>query len=434
MKPEELLQSLIRFNTSNPPGHEKECIGFIAQLLESHGIETTILAKDPQRPNLLARLKGKSDASPLLLYGHVDVVPAHEEDWDHPPFSGEIADGFVWGRGALDMKGAVAMMVSALIAAKTGNLELPVDVILCLVSDEEEFGEFGASFLVEEYAEYFENVRYAISEFGRFTLYVGGKKFYPIEVAQKQKCAIKATVKGKTGHGSSLVKGGAMAKLGKLLQTLDTQQCPVRVTPAVKMMFSAMAGALPVPSNFIMRQLLNPKRTDFILNLLGAKGEVFVPMFHNTVNPTVVNGGDKINVIPGELEVMMDARLLPGSTDQDVLAELREIVGEEDIELESILYDAGPAEPDMGMYDTLAQILKEADPSGIPIPLLLTASSDARFFSKLGIQTYGFIPMQLPEDMNFSRTIHSANEKIPVESLQFGTDALLEAIKRYRLQ
>lgn len=432
MKPEELLQTLIQFNTSNPPGYEKECIEFVAQLLESHGIETTILAKDPQRPNLLARLKGKSDASPLMLYGHVDVVPALEDNWHYPPFSGQIADGFVWGRGALDMKGAVAMMVSALIAAKTGNLDLPADVILCLVSDEEEFGEFGASFLVEEHAEQFRNVRYAISEFGGFTLYVGGKKFYPIEVAQKQKCALKATVKGKTGHGSSLVKGGAMATLGTMLQTLDTHQCPARVTPAVKMMFSAMADALPFPSNVIMRQLLNPKRTDLILKLLGAKGEVFVPMFHNTVNATVVHGGDKLNVIPGEVEVVMDARLLPGSTDQDVLSELRDMLGDEDIELESILYDAGPAEPDMGLYDTLSQIIKEADPDGIPIPLLLTASSDARFFSKLGIQTYGFIPMQLPEDMNFTRTIHSANERIPVESLQFGTSALLEAIQRYR--
>ncbi len=431
MRPEELLQKLIRFNTSNPPGNERECVEYIAGLLNSAGIETTILAKKTERPNLLARLQGRSSEAPLLLYGHVDVVPAEEDDWTYPPFSGEIAEGFVWGRGALDMKGAVAMMVSALITARTQELDLPSDVILCVLSDEEEFGEFGASYLVEEHADQFKNIRYAISEFGGFTLYVGGKKFYPIEVAQKQKCAVKAVVRGKTGHGSSLVKGGAMAKLGELLQTLDSSQCPVHITPAVRMMFAAMADALPFPTNWIMRQLLNPKRTDFILKLLGAKGEVFVPMFHNTVNATVVAGGDKINVIPGDVEVRMDARLLPGCTDNDVLAELRGLLAE-DVELESLLYDAGPAEPDMGLYNTLAEILKEADPGGIPIPLLLTASSDARFFSKLGIQTYGFTPMQLPPDMNFSRTIHSADERIPVESLQFGTDALLEAMLRYR--
>ncbi len=429
--PEELLRQLIRFDTSNPPGNERECIEFIANYLQEAGIEAKILARDPARPNLLARLKGQSGRSPLLLYGHVDVVPALEENWTYPPFSGHSDGECVWGRGALDMKGGVAMMLCALVSARKKELPLPSDVLLCLVSDEEEFGEFGAAYLAAEHAHEFKNIRYAISEFGGFTLYVGGKKFYPIEVAQKQKCAIKATVRGQSGHGSSLARDGAMAKLGKMLQILNSSQCPVHITPAVRLMFSAMADALPFPTNFIMRQLLNPKRTDFILKLLGAKGEVFVPMFHNTVNATMVRGGNKINVIPGEVEARMDARLLPGCTDEDVLAELRGLL-DDGVELESLLYDAGPAEPDMGLFDTLAGILEEMDPEGIPIPLLLTASSDARFFSKLGIQTYGFIPMQLPPEMNFSRTIHSVDERIPVTSLRFGMHALIEAMLRYR--
>ncbi len=430
-RPVELLQHLIRFNTSNPPGNERECITYISHLLEATGIEVHLLSKDPHRPNLVARLRGKKDVPPLLLYGHVDVVPAEVRDWKYPPFEAKVAEGFVWGRGALDMKGAVTMMLCAFIKAKTENLRLPGDVVLCLLSDEEDLGENGACFLVEHHPEIFKGIRCALGEFGGFTLYVGGKKFYPIEIAQKQKCGIKAIVRGPGGHGSSLVHGGAMAKLAKMLERLDKNQLPAYVTPAAEMMFNAMADALPFPTSWILRQLLKPHRTDFILKtILGEKGNVFVPMFHNTVNATVVKGGERINVIPSEIEVQMDARLLPGFGPDDVIKELRPIVGDE-VELGVMLYDAGPAEPDMVLFDMLAGILKEADPAGIPVPLLLTASSDARFFSRLGIQTYGFMPMQLPEDMNFNRTIHAIDERIPLNTLDFGINALYQAMQRF---
>ncbi|MCP4148020.1 MAG: M20/M25/M40 family metallo-hydrolase [bacterium] len=427
-RPTELLQHLIRFDTSNPPGNEKECIEYIHLLLKVNGIEATILSKDPNRPNLIARLKGE-DESPLMLYGHIDVVQANPADWKYPPFEGKIADGFIWGRGALDMKGAVAMMLCAFIKAKKENTKLPGDVVLCIVSDEEELGDYGARFLVEEHPELFKGIHYALGEFGAFSLYTGGKKFYPIEIAQKQKCGIKATINGPAGHGSAFTRGGTMAKLAQMLDQLDKNHLPVHITPAAEKMFTAMANNLPFPTGTILRQLLKPGRTDFILKILGEKGNVFVPMFHNTVNATVVRGGDKINVIPDKIEVEMDVRILPGFTPDDVIKELHTIIGD-DIQLEVILYDAGPDEPDMGLFEKLANILKEADPEGIPVPLLLTGSTDGRFFSGLGIQTYGFIPMQLPEEMNFNRTIHAADERIPVETLSFGTDALFRAIQR----
>jgi acetylornithine deacetylase/succinyl-diaminopimelate desuccinylase-like protein len=218
-----------------------------------------------------------------------------------------------------------------------------------------------------------------------------------------------------------------MAKLATMLEQLDTRQLPVHITPAVQKMFTAMADALGFPQGWVLRQLLNPKRTDFILKRLGEKGASFVPMFHNTVNATIVRGGDKINVIPSKIEVQLDVRLVPGSSPQEVVRELKEIIGDE-IQLEVLFYDEGPGEPDMGMYDTLAGILTDLDPQGIPVPLLITGSTDARFFSRLGIQTYGFIPMQLPEELNFSRTIHAADERIPVKSLDFGTEAIYRAI------
>jgi acetylornithine deacetylase/succinyl-diaminopimelate desuccinylase-like protein len=429
-RPAELLQHLIRFNTSNPPGNEKECIHYINRLLKAVGIKADLLFRDPGRPNLVARIKGRGDAAPLLLYGHVDVVPARDEEWQYPPFAGEVAGGFIWGRGALDMKGAVAMMVSAFMRAKIEKSDLPGDVILCIVSDEEEYGKYGARFLVENHADHFEGVRYALSEFGGFTLYVAGKKFYPIEIAQKQKCGIKAIIRGPEGHGSTFVQGSAAARLGQMLSHLYSQHLPVHITPAVQKMFSAMAAALPFPKSTILRLLLNHRFTDRILNLLGEAGRPFVPMFHHTVNPTVIRGGDKLNVIPDRIEVTMDVRLLPGFRPYDVIRELRAIIGDE-IKLEPILYDPGPREPDMGLFDTLAAILKEADPEGIPIPLLLTYSSDARFFSKLGIQTYGFIPMQLLEEEYLIGTIHSANERIPVDSPSFGTDAIFQALHRF---
>lgn len=431
-RPVELLQHLIRFDTSNPPGNERECITYINHLLNGAGIETHLLSKDAHRPNLMARLKGGKDRPPLLLYGHVDVVPASDaSDWKYPPFEGKIADGFVWGRGALDMKGAVAMMVSAFIKAKTENARLPGDVVLCILSDEEELGEYGARFMVENHPELFKGIRYALGEVGGFTFYVGGKKFYFIEIAQKQKCGIKAIIRGPSGHSSSHMRGGTMAKLAKFLDILDKSHLPVHVTPAAEKMLSSLADALPFPSGWILRQLLKPKRTDFILKLLGKKGDVFAPMFHNTVIPTIVRGGDKINAVPGEVEVQMDVRLLPGFDPGDAIRELRPIIGD-DIELEELFYDAGPAESDMGLFDTLATILKEADPEGIPIPMLMTGSSDARLFSRLGIQTYGFMPMQLPEDMRFNRILHAANERIPVESLAFGMNTIYQAMIRGR--
>jgi acetylornithine deacetylase/succinyl-diaminopimelate desuccinylase-like protein len=431
-RPVELLQNLISFDTGNPPGNERECVRYISKLLCAADIETHLLSKDPHRPNLVARLKGRDKhLPPLLIYGHVDVVPAGDvKAWKYPPFEGKIADGFVWGRGALDMKGPIAMMVSAFMKAKTEETKLPGDVVLCILSDEEEKGDCGARFLIEHHPELFKGIRYALGEFGGFTLYVGGKKFYPIEVAQKQKCGLKAIIHGPSGHGAAHIRGGTMAKLAKFLDQLDKTTLPVHVTPQAEKMFKAMADVLPFPTGWVLRQLLKPKRTDFILKRLGKKGEIFIPLFHNTVNATIVQGGDKINVIPDRMEVQLDVRLLPGFEPDDVVKELRPIIGY-DVELELLFFDEGPAEVDMALFATLAGILKEADPGGIPIPLMITGSTDARFFSRLGIRTYGFIPMQLPEDMTFFSIAHMPNERIPLESLEFGSKAIFQAMQRF---
>jgi len=230
-RPAELLQRLIQFDTTNPPGNEAECINFIKSLLTEAGIETTILGQTPERPNLIAKLPGQGSASPLLLYGHVDVVTTENQQWQHPPFEGKVVDGFVWGRGALDMKGGVAMMLAAFLRAKYEDLKLPGDVILAIVSDEEAGGDFGSKYLVENHPDLFEGIRYAIGEFGGFTFYVGKQRFYPVMIAEKQICWIKATMRGPGGHGSLPVQDGAMAALSRLLERLDRHRLPVHVTP-----------------------------------------------------------------------------------------------------------------------------------------------------------------------------------------------------------
>jgi len=429
-RPVEILQRLIQFNTTNPPGHEAACIGYIRDLLNEAGIESTLIAKDPNRPNLIARLPGEGKAQPLLLYGHVDVVTTENQPWQHPPFEGRLIDGYMWGRGALDMKGGVAMMVSAFLRANAEGLRPPGDILLAIVSDEEAGGEFGAKFLVEDHAELFKDIKYAIGEFGGFTLTIGGKRFYPIMISEKQICWMKATMRGKGGHGSIPEKGGAAAKLAKFLKALDENDLPVHVTPPAKMMVEAMAAALGGLQGLILRQLTNPTLTDFVLKSLGSRGRTFYPLFRNTVSPTILHGSSKVNVIPSEISVELDGRLLPGQTPDDMIRELRAII-DEDVQLDVLRFEPGPAEPDMSLFDTLASVLKEIDPQGIPVPLLLSGVTDGRFFSQLGIQTYGYLPMTLPEDFNFSQIIHAADERVPAAAIEFGAQAIYKAMQRF---
>ena len=425
-----LLQKLIQFDTTNPPGNESECIAFINNLLTQAGVEITLLARTPNRPNLIARLPGQGKAAPLLLYGHVDVVTTQDQQWQHPPFEGKIVDGCVWGRGALDMKGGVAMMLSAFLRAKAENMQPAGDILLTIVSDEEAGGDFGAKFLVEEHPQAFAGIRYALGEFGGFNFSVGKQRFYMIQVAEKQMCWFKAILRGPGGHGSMPVRGGAMAKLSRLLQQLEARRLPVHITPVVRRMVNLMAPAVGGLSGLLIGQLLNPRLTDGLLGLMGERGRIFDVLLHNTVSPTILHGSSKINVIPGQVVVELDGRLLPGFAPGDMFNEMRALVGEQ-VEFELIRHDPGPAEPDMGLFDTLAGILKEADPAGISAPLLLSGTSDARFFSRLGIQTYGFLPMQIPDGFNFSNMIHGADERIPVEALDFGVQAIYRALQRF---
>ena len=428
-RPAELLAQLLRFDTTNPPGEERACIEWIKGLLEGLGCEVRIIESEPGRSNLIARIEGEGTAPPLLLQGHVDVVAARGQ-WTHPPFAGEIHDGFIWGRGALDMKGGVAMMLAAFMRVKAAKHRPPGDVILCLMADEEAGSPMGAEFLVREHPELFEGVRFSIGEFGGFRMSLAGRSFYPVMVAEKQVCWCKATLRGPAGHGSMPVKGGAMGLLGKLLSSLDRGRLPVHVPAVTKAMIEAIAAEVPAPMALPLKGLLNPRLTDRLLDVLGERGRIFEPLLHNTVSATILSGGEKINVIPDEVSVELDCRLLPGFSPEQAFAELRKLSGVE-LEIEVVRHDPVAAEPDMSMFGLLSETLRGLDPEAKPIPLLLPGVTDGRFFSKLGIQTYGFLPMQLPADMPFMQLIHAADERLPVGSVEFGTKAIERVLERF---
>ena len=429
-RPVELLQNLIRIDTTNPPGNESECVLYINELLKEAGFETTIFAKDNNRPNLIVRLKGQGKTPPLMLFGHVDVVPTAKQAWTYPPFEAKIVDGFIWGRGALDMKGGIAMMLAAVLRAKAEGLIPSGDIVLVILCDEEAGSEYGAKFLVESHPDQFAGIRYAIGEFGGYTAHIGKKKFYQIQIAEKQVCWIKATIRGQGGHAARSIRGGAMAKLSNFLYRLNQHRLPVHITPVTRQMIETIASNLSFPKRLIFLQLLNPFLTNIVLKLLGDIRQYFDPLLHNTINATIVRGGEKMNVIPSEITVELDGRLLPGFSSDDMLTELRQVIGEE-AELELVRYDPNHAPQDMGLFNTLADVLRKADPDGIPMPMLLPAITDARIFSRLGIQTYGFIPMKLPVGFNFFEAIHAADERIPVEAVDFGSKAIYELLKHY---
>jgi acetylornithine deacetylase/succinyl-diaminopimelate desuccinylase-like protein len=283
---------------------------------------------------------------------------------------------------------------------------------------------------VHEHAELFDGVRFAIGEFGGFTSHIGGRRLYPIQVAEKQVCTVRMTAHGQPGHGSMPLRGGAMARIAQAVQRLDRERLPVHVTPVARAMIERMAAALPRPQGAAMRLLLRPRVTDLLLDRMGERARMLDPLLHNTVSPTVLECDDKFNVIPAEVTAVLDGRLLPGFAPDDLLGELRGLLGN-DLDLEVVRFDLGPPEPDMALFPTLTDILERADPGSTGTPLLMPGVSDGRFFARLGIQTYGFLPMKLPPGFDFWSGVHGADERVPADAVEFGANAVHQALLRF---
>jgi acetylornithine deacetylase/succinyl-diaminopimelate desuccinylase-like protein len=428
MTPAELLQDLIRFDTTNPPGAERACVERIGALLSEEGIAWQTYAARPERPNLVARLPGGPGPG-LILQGHVDVVTTVNQRWTHPPFGGELFDGWVWGRGALDMKNGVAMMVSAFIRAKREATPLPGDLLLVVLADEEAGGLEGAAWLTDNHPELFTGVRHTIGEGGGYSSVMGGIRFYPIMVSEKRGCQLQLTLRGPGGHASLPMRGGAMAKLGEVLGALNGTRLPVHLTEPVRLQLEGMRDRFLGERAALFNRLLEPGHTDEALDELGEEGRSLDAALHNTVNATIVEGGLKINVIPSEVRLSLDGRLLPGQGPDDMLRELRAIVGEEPA-IEVVRLGPAQPEPDLRRFQVLADVIRELDPDGVPLPYLVSGGTDGRHFAKLGISTYGFTPATLPAGFDAWATIHDADERIPATALDFGTEAIFRAIQR----
>ena len=399
-------------------------------ILTAAGIDSTILARADDRPNLIARVAGRGEAPPLLLYGHVDVVTTVGQQWTHEPFAGDLADGMVWGRGALDMKGGVAMLIHASVRAHEEGPP-PGDLVLAVLSDEENGGAFGAAFLCDEHRGVFDGVRHALGEFGGATTHLSGRAFYPIQVSEKQICWLRGVVRGPGGHAAIGVRGSAMAKLGPILETLDSKSLPVHVTEPARAWIEAMADALPEEQAAVMRSLLDPATAEETLRNAPEELRPIERALRNTVTPTIVRGGEKINVVPSEIELELDGRALPGFTPDDVIREVGELVGP-DLELELVRHDPGPSDVDLSFVPTLSEILRELDPNAIPVPMMQIGVTDGRFFSRIGVQTYGYLPLNLPPGFEFSKLVHAADERVPADAVRFGAEAVSRAIERYR--
>jgi acetylornithine deacetylase/succinyl-diaminopimelate desuccinylase-like protein len=260
---------------------------------------------------------------------------------------------------------------------------------------------------------------------------VAGRRFYPIQVAEKQICWMRATVRGPGGHGSLPMRGGTMARLAKFLRALDRGRLPIHVTDVPRRMIEGIAAEVPRPLALPLRGLLDERLADPTLRVLGEAGRPFEPMLRNTVNATIVRAGDKVNVVPGEATVEVDGRSLPGFSPDDMLREVRALAGD-DVEIEvSRTEPAARTEVDYGLFDLLSSVLRERDPTGVPVPYLMPGVTDGRWFAKLGIQPYGFLPMQLPKDLRFMQLVHAADERIPVDALEFGTGAIFTVLERY---
>jgi acetylornithine deacetylase/succinyl-diaminopimelate desuccinylase-like protein len=424
----ELLQELIRFDTTNPPGAERACVERIGALLSEEGIAWQTYAAQPERPNLVARLPGGPGPG-LILQGHVDVVTTVNQKWTRPPFGGELDDGWIWGRGALDMKNGVAMMVSAFLRAKREATRLPGDLLLVVLADEEAGGLEGAAWLTDHHPDLFAGVRHTIGEGGGYSSLMGGVRFYPIMVSEKRGCQLQLTFRGPGGHGSLPMRGGAMAKLGEVLGALNRTRLPVHLTEPVRLQLEGMRDRFLGERAALFNRLLEPGHADEALDELGVEGRSLEAALHNTVNATIVEGGLKINVIPSEVHLSLDGRLLPGQGPEDMIRELRAIVGEEP-EIEVVKLGPAQPEPDLRGFQVLADIIRELDPDGVPLPYLVSGGTDGRHFAKLGISTYGFTPVTLPAGFDAWATIHDADERIPAAALDFGTEAIFRAIQR----
>lgn len=432
-----LLSDLIRINTTNPPGNETEAASYLAKVLEEDGLDCEILESAPGRGNLVARLKGTGEKPSLLLLSHLDVVAANPGEWSVNPFSGVVKDGFVWGRGAIDMKSMTAIEVMVMKLLKRNNVKLKGDVILAATADEERGGEAGAEWLVRNHPEKV-MASYVINEGGGQAIPIDGKNVFTIQTAEKGILWLKIKAKGSPGHGSLPgAADNAILRMCRVIERLGNHRAGIALIPTVVQFLTVLAeGNNPIKE--VASLLRNPDVADNVLDMLAqrdkAMAEEIRAMMRMTIAPTIVHGGVKENIIPSECEAVFDCRILPGQSISEAFKSIRSLLGDiEKLEFEVIQSNEPSESPtDTPLYQFIVKVLREFEPECLVTPIMLTGGTDSRFFRRLGAVCYGFHPLR--SDLPYGeilKMIHGVDERISVENLVFGTSVLYNVVERF---
>ncbi len=419
----QLTQELIRIDSSNW-GDAPETVGevevadYCAERLREVGLDPqVIVTTSDTRRAVHARIPGTDPtAGALLLHGHIDVVPAMAEDWSHPPFAAELADGFIWGRGAVDMKDMDAMILAVVRAWARGGVRPRRDVVVLFLPDEEAGSVHGSRWLVEHRPELFEGVTEAVGEVGGFSLTVRDDlRLYPIQTAEKGIRWIRLRARDRAGHGSMIHQDNAVTALCEAVTKVGRHQWPVRRTKTVDRFLDELSQAYGVD--------LTGAELDQVLAHLGTLGSLVGATLQNTANPTMLQAGYKHNVIPGEAVASVDGRVLPGYEDE-FEETIRRIVGDA-IAVETVVEDVAIEAPfDTATVDLMASVLRAEDPGARAVPYMISGGTDAKAFTRIGIDCYGFSPLQMPADLDYWRLFHGVDERVPVDGLKFGVRVL----------
>src|SRR5919107_160328 len=418
----ELLSDLIRIDTTNTgdtrtSAGERSAAEWVACKLADVGIESQICESEPGRASLVARIEGTDSSRPaMLVHGHLDVVPADPAEWSVHPFSGEERDGYVWGRGAVDMKDMDAMVLALVREWARTGVRPPRDVVLAFVADEEAGGRLGARFLVEEHPDLFEGCTEAISEVGGFSITVRDDlRLYLVQTAEKGLAWLKLTADGRPGHGSFVHDDNAVTRLAAAVSRIGSTRLPTVLTPPMRQFLAEVGDAYGVE--------IDPDDPDAALARLGSISRMIGAALRNTANPTMLDAGYKTNVIPGTASATVDGRFLYGQ-EAEFEKQLDELIGE-GVTREWLVHDqAVETTFDGPTVDLMVSALKAEDAGARPVPFTMSGGTDAKSFETLGMRCFGFSPLKLPADLDFASLFHGIDERIAVDSLHFGIRVL----------
>jgi acetylornithine deacetylase/succinyl-diaminopimelate desuccinylase-like protein len=421
-----LASDLIRIDTSNPGDHsgpgERAAAEHVAGLLAEAGLQPEVLESHPKRASVVARIRGTDSTRPaLLIHGHLDVVPADAGDWRVDPFSGEVADDCVWGRGAVDMKDMDAMVLAVIRQRLAEGRRPSRDIVLAFVADEEAGGTWGARWLVENHPDLFEGVTEAIGEVGGFSATIGGRRLYLIQTAEKGMAWMRLTARGTAGHGSMIQPDNAVTAVAEAVARIGRHEWPARETEAAYAFLREACAALGIE--------FTPDELPSVLAKVGPISRMVGATISNTVNPTMLAAGYKVNVIPQVATAQVDGRFLPGY-EEEFFAEVDTLLGPA-VQREFVHREpAVETSFDGDLLAAMSGAILAQDPDGRLVPYCLSGGTDAKSFSRLGIRCFGFAPLRLPPDLDFAGMFHGIDERVPVDALQFGVRVLDDFLDR----